>query len=260
MRHALWAAVSGLAASSAMAGAQALIADQDFAETSAFSLNFAFLPASPSDISFTQFDVEVDPLSGTAVFVDYYQEVAALTLPSPDGQGVLSTGPLVIEIVPGSSQGTFDPVTREFQTFDLYAIHFTGDLSAFGLSSPVILPGDSLGKILNADANLAAGDIALDWDGEGFLPNPGDPTQPIPFTYTCSTKTNFEAGARCNSVCPGDVNRNCEVGLEDLTVLLANFGEAADYTTPRRGDQTNDQAVDLDDLLTVLGNIGAGCN
>ncbi|MCP4247920.1 MAG: hypothetical protein GY778_12805, partial [bacterium] len=98
-----------------------------------------------------------------------------------------------VEIVPGSSVGTLDLLNREFTTQDLYAIHFAGDLSIFGLVSPVILPGSSAGTI-SFDAD-GTGHISMAWDGESELDNPADPSNPIGFRYTCDVSTVFAPAA-----------------------------------------------------------------
>ena len=156
---------------------------------SSFTLDFGTdLGRSTGHISFMDIELEVDPDSGTARFVRYYQEVEALTLP-----GGLSTGAMVIEIVEGSSSGTYNEMTGIVDTVDEYAIYFDGDLSAFGLQSPVILPSTSLGTVV-ASA-VTGGTITLDWAGFGQLANPFDPNNPLTFEYTCSTNATFESDA-----------------------------------------------------------------
>ena len=93
-------------------------------------------------------------------------------------------------IVEDSSSGTFDSRTGEFTTTELYAIYFEGDLSAFGLESPVLLPSTSTGTI-SIDSNTASGSVQLDWDGESELSNPFDPANPLTFTYLCTMSTAF---------------------------------------------------------------------
>jgi hypothetical protein len=137
-------------------------------------------------IASTDIAMEVDPDAGTARFVQYYQQVGALTLP-----GGFSTGDLTIEVVEGSSFGTYNELTSEFVTEEFYAIHFTGDLSAFGLESPVYLPSTSRGFVtMNADSG---GEINLSWQGEGVLADPADPNGVIEFEYTCDVATSFTA-------------------------------------------------------------------
>ena len=58
-------------------------------------------------------------------------------------------------------------------------------------------------------------------------------------------------------VCPGDVTADCQVGLADLAVVLANFG-----VTPsgrQEGDLDGDSDVDLADLAILLTNFGRVC-
>jgi hypothetical protein len=58
--------------------------------------------------------------------------------------------------------------------------------------------------------------------------------------------------------CPGDVNGDGSVTLDDLAVLLANFGTLSG-AAPEDGDTNGDGDVDLDDLAFVLANFGATC-
>jgi hypothetical protein len=134
-------------------------------------------------ITDTNLSVAVDPEIGTARFVQYSQQVQPLILP-----GGISTGNITVEIVEGSSQGTFDALTGVFTTNEIYAVHFTGDLSAFGLTSPVLLPGSSTGLV-----SLAAveGNLDIEWTGDSELANPFDPSSPIEFTYACEVHTAF---------------------------------------------------------------------
>jgi len=187
-----FAAVLGVAGAALTASAApvAVDADQNPAVDSFFTLNFAGFggPAS-AEITTTNMTLEVDTIEGAARFVGYQQNVGALTLP-----GGFSTGAIHVEIVPDSSVGTFDSATGEFTTTEYYAVHFEGDLSAFGLTSPVILPSTSTGSV--SVTALEGGDVVLDWSGEGVLPNPFDPQgEPLTFNYTCSVQTIFEATA-----------------------------------------------------------------
>lgn len=182
--------VSALAVSLAFgAAAQAkpvsVTAANDPALASFFSLDFGGEGGVASGhIAFTDIEFEVDADRGTARFVRYFQEVEPLILP-----GGFSTGNLTIEIVEGSSTGSFDQLSGEFQTEEFYEIHFEGDLSAFGLESPVILPSTSSGIVtLGTDTG---GRIALDWLGEGELANPFDPDNPLEFSYTCTVRAAF---------------------------------------------------------------------
>lgn len=181
------AALVGLAAvASAQAGPLSIVTNENPASPGAFTLNFGdFGIVTSSNITSTTYELSVDPVDGTARFVSYLQHVQPLALP-----GGISTGDITVQIVDGSSSGTFDPFTRTFTTTELYEIHFTGDLSAFGLTSPVHLPSSSVGE-LAVDA-LAGGAVTMDWSGFGQLANPFDPTTPLSFTYRCAVNTLFE--------------------------------------------------------------------
>ncbi|MBU0616866.1 MAG: hypothetical protein KKI02_04045 [Planctomycetes bacterium] len=76
---------------------------------------------------------------------------------------------------------------------------------------------------------------------------------------TCGSATSATATL---TVCPpilGDVDHDCDVDLEDLATLLANYGvqSGASYED---GDLDGDGDVDLSDLAALLGHYGqAGC-
>lgn len=58
--------------------------------------------------------------------------------------------------------------------------------------------------------------------------------------------------------CPGDLDGDGDVDLQDLATLLANFGTPSG-ATPEQGDADGDGDVDLSDLAVLLGNYGASC-
>jgi hypothetical protein len=53
--------------------------------------------------------------------------------------------------------------------------------------------------------------------------------------------------------CPGDADGDGDVDLDDLLLVLGNFGGTGS------GDVDGDNDVDLDDLLLVLGAFGTTC-
>ncbi len=164
-----------------------LLAQQDQSQVSSFTFDFGeFGGVASARITDTDLAIDVDTGIGSAEFVEYSQQVDPITLP-----GGISTGNLQIEIVPGTSSGTFDALTGEFATTELYAIHFDGDLSAYQLESPVYLEGNSMGSVaLTTDLG---GSVALEWSGSGELVNPYDPNSSISFSYTCSLAAGFPA-------------------------------------------------------------------
>ncbi len=58
--------------------------------------------------------------------------------------------------------------------------------------------------------------------------------------------------------CPADLNGDDVINLDDLSVLLVNFGIASG-ATPEQGDLTGDGAIDLDDLSQMLVVFGTTC-
>lgn len=186
-----FAVLAGLAAApSAQSGPElpiSVVTNEDPAQPGAFTLTFGGLGlTASSNISTTTYELSVDPVQGSAHFVSYLQHVQPLILP-----GGFSTGDITVEVVEGSSTGSFDPFTRSFTTSEMYAVHFTGDLSAFGLTSPVLLPSSSTGLVA-VDA-VEGGAVMMDWNGSGELTNPFDPSSTLTFTYQCEVNTLFPA-------------------------------------------------------------------
>ncbi len=178
-------AASLLVSATSTAEPRLLVAQEDPNQISAFSLDFGELGGvSSSMIARTDYELEVDAEMGTARFVRYDQEVDPLILP-----GGFSTGNITIQVVEGSSTGAYDRRTGIFETSELYAVHFDGDLSAFGLESPVLLPSASTGFVLLDAQN--GGSIGMAWVGEGELANPFDPKGTIQFAYSCEVNTQF---------------------------------------------------------------------
>jgi hypothetical protein len=60
--------------------------------------------------------------------------------------------------------------------------------------------------------------------------------------------------------CVGDLDRNCEVQMADLSLLLAHFGDGPDPPAPpEAGDSDADGDVDLSDLARLLSRFGSLC-
>jgi len=199
-----------------------MVAEQDFTQVSQFTLSFTdFGIESSSAILSTNYELRAESdVVETARFTNYFQDVEPLLLPDPTGQTAgISTGDMFIRVVPGSSEGTYDSATGEFATTELYEIRFTGDLSAFGITSPIYLPSTSAGTVQrNPDGT---GLISLQWAGEGELPNIDDPSAPIRFTYVCQTHTEFNEQNR------GDLNDDGAINLSDFSVYADCHGRGA---------------------------------
>lgn len=200
----------------------ALVATQAPTPASSFTLDFdfgVFVETVSAQISRTDFELEIDADLGTAQFAQYKQSIDPLILP-----GGFSTGNIRVEIVPGTSGGTLNVLTGEFTTEELYAVYFDGDLSAFQLTSPVVLPSASAGTVkLSA---LSGGDVLMAWAGTSQLPNPFDPTTFIAFKYTCEVTTEFAPEPVTLlqlAMIPQVLNLDLPVGIENnlLTTLDA---------------------------------------
>ena len=68
----------------------------------------------------------------------------------------------------------------------------------------------------------------------------------------------FWSAAAPSEPCVGDVNGDRQVTLNDLTILLANFGMQSGATLAT-GDLNGDHAVDLADLTILLSQFGTIC-
>jgi hypothetical protein len=174
--------VACAAASPAGAAPIRVQARQDNSVESSFALIFGGQGGVASAlISRTDFELEIDGPAGTARFLNYDQDIDALTLPGPTGP--LSTGAIRVQIVPGSSTGTYNRATGEFETNELYNIEFDGNLIALGLVSPVILPSQSVGVV--DLANTTVGRVTMNWAGNA--------TFPFDFSYICTLFATFSA-------------------------------------------------------------------
>ena len=248
------ARLSALMIGAARADLQVLIADQDPNQQSFFTLDFGAAGGETTGfISNTRVSLAIDVATKIVRIASYHQNVEALMLP-----GGFSTGAIVISIIPGSSSGEFDPDTGEFTTNEFYEIAFEGDLSAFGLFSPVFLPGASNGIIENGPNGRT---ISQAWIGTGQLNNPQNPKQPIIFEYTCEIHTNvtgqFAAG---DMNCDGNVNGG---DIDSFFVALVDpesYAAANPLCDTSVGDMTDDgllNGADIDAFFACLA--GNGC-
>ena len=60
--------------------------------------------------------------------------------------------------------------------------------------------------------------------------------------------------------CEGaDIDRNKNVNIEDLLIILGGFGKKAQHIGQYKGDIDNNKKVDIEDLLKLLSNYGKKC-
>lgn len=247
---------TALLAGGASADCVRLVAQNDPTLPNHFTLDFGdFGGVRSANITISEMVIEICDDS-TAVFADYYQEADPLIL--PDGT---STGDLTILVNP-SRPVSYDAVDGIFVTDDDYQIHFTGDLSAYGIPSPFGFQHQSSTGVIDYDT-ATTGTVSMAWSGNSALPNPFDPNGPlIPFAYTCAVNANFVTGDGCgpSGGCSGDLNGDCTTGLDDLATQLANFGTDGARVRPADGDLDGDLDVDISDLAGLLSQFGSDCN
>ncbi len=86
------------------------------------------------------------------------------------------------------------------------------------------------------------------------------PTAPDQLYYACHNHANM--GWQLNIVdppCVGDLTGDLMIDLDDLSIVLVNFGITSG-ATPEQGDFDGDGDIDLDDLSTLLVVFGTSCN
>jgi hypothetical protein len=218
-----------------------MIAREDGETPGFFSLSFEGIgvPAS-AEITRTEIVLQLDCTDQTTQFLDYQQDVGSITLP-----GGFSTGAIHVSLA-STRNGECDEDAGEFVTDHDYAIGFSGDLSAFGLFSPVNLPGISIGTI--AYDSQVTGTIEMEWEGVGALPNPFIPGEFLNFRYTCSVISLFRIPG------PGDLDGDVDVDLRDVAFMQNCFSGEEDHKGGRCHllNQNGNVGVDLEDAYAAL--------
>lgn len=120
--------------------------------------------------------------------------------------------------------------------------------------------GFSQGALLSFEA-----DLTLRWSVPITNVNVGGPVIATNGTLVvCGVGTDVRAyrTPRCPSpgCVRGDVDRDCDVDLTDLAIVLAHFGLAGPGVDYAVGDANEDQAVDLTDLALLLVEFGSDCS
>lgn len=247
-------AAVALVAATASAEPQIFRATEDPFQISQFTLDFGILfgGETSAQISTTDFEIEVDEVAGTARFVSYHQAIAPLTLP-----GGISTGNIIVEIVPGSSQGVFDPETQTFLTTEDYAISFEGDLSAFDLESPVILPSTSTGALVRdaRPSTARLGSVNMVWDGASFFADPTGNFERIDFTYTCQVNTFYSsAGPGLLTAIARTLVDSALADQNLASTLMSVLGEGSDALA---AGSTRDARDAFNDFIDIVEQAGA---
>jgi hypothetical protein len=157
---------------------------------STFTLDFGGGFIESSFISNTRFSLEVDPELGplgSARFLSYSQQIASIDLPDPfGGPDPVPTGEITVEVLPGTSGlGAYNPLSGDFYTSETYRIHYTGDLSVYGLTEGFVdLPSSSTGTITLSAPDR--GTIRQEWEGTYTFPG-----TEVSVNYTCAVNTQI---------------------------------------------------------------------
>lgn len=103
-------------------------------------------------------------------------------------------------------------------------------------------------------------DLSIIWVEPCDIAFPGWPITVVldPFNRVAETdETNNTLTVIAPNPCPGDLNYDGAVAIDDVAVMLASFGET--NAMPEQGDLDLDHDVDITDLALILSVFGSFC-
>jgi len=164
------------------------------------------------------------------------------TGPEPVGPG----GDLFFPAVPQATAGTLSYSTSTLLCFVFQSQNLpcndTIDLAESGIIEAPVLAN----LVRNGDELVLTISITAEFDSADLPDAP-----PISGTITTTILATAPVPA---PACPADVDESGSVDLDDLNIVLTNFGQQTS-----NGDTNGDGVVDLDDLNTVLTAFGTEC-
>lgn len=119
---------------------------------------------------------------------------------------------------------------------DAGSLVFTPTEAPTATGSPILIAGSDINQ--SGEANIVS-------ITESSLRNAGGQQSSI---------ITWLAEQSATTPCPGDADGNLVVNLDDLNIVLSNFG-----SNSSEGDVNGDGSVDLDDLNEVLSSFGTSC-
>lgn len=125
------------------------------------------------------------------------------------------------------------------------------------MSAPANAQLDLSWSTIDCGGRTSAGDL-FDLSGTIGQPDAGSFSMPIT-GGSFELVGGFWSAAAPSEPCVGDINGDRQVTLNDLTILLANFGVPSGATLAT-GDLNGDHAVDLGDLTILLSQFGTSCS
>lgn len=161
------------------------------------------------------------------------------------------------QIIPadwGTTNINSDPRFKDIDGADGILGNFDDDYRLLSvLNSPCIDAGSNP-RIISANPSISP---LLDLDGHGrffddsYIIDTG--VGPVPIVdMGC-----YEMDDPCTGGCPGDLDRDGTVDVDDLNLVLSNWGTQVGQCGP--GDANGDGVVNVDDLNLVLSNWGESC-
>ena len=160
----------------------------------------------------------------------------------------------VYEFAPGGARSTFASVTRPYSV----ALDAKGDVFVGSGMLSDFAPNGAITQQFRfppGSGGVASG-LAFE---NGYL-YAATSTGVVMIDLTSGAASTFSAetavGLAFAPVTPGDANGDGQVDVNDLTVVLTNFGQTAGMTWTE-GDFADNGAVNVNDLAIVLSNFGS---
>ncbi len=227
----------------------------------------AFTPNGIAASSFAgrqQLDPAISFLPGTNEIIMFYNERNAaqsqwgLSVQRFDEFGGQAFGPTGVELVALSSTNLSAPVSVSAEngaimmytratgpvTNELYALR-VDEFGSPAWAGPVAMSTAVSSKFRLQATVDASGVARAGWEDDRN--GSGD-------VYAQSIGADGTLGAGGGEPCPADVDGNQSVDLDDLNIVLTNFGQSTS-----NGDTDGNGVVDLDDLNAVLTAFGTAC-
>jgi probable HAF family extracellular repeat protein len=160
--------------------------------------------------------------------------------------------------------GVYDPATQTWNLIDpvpdtsegyAYDINDAGEV--VGASFRLDFPNVFRGFYFDGEAVFDLNTVTT--DSPGVITDAADISQNGFIAASAETSTGPAALLlRPQTPCPGDVNGDQSVDLNDLTILLSHYGTTSG-AEPGDGDLDDDGDVDLNDLTALLSAYGTVC-
>ncbi|TVQ77045.1 MAG: hypothetical protein EA380_07815, partial [Phycisphaeraceae bacterium] len=133
----------------------------------------------------------------------------------------------------------------------------------FGPDGILGTPDDDF-SLQPASPAILAANLALVPNDYANLSGNGNTSQPLPYDLLLNPRiiTIPDMGAfefvPFPPPCPGDINGDGQVNLDDFVILAANFGTTSGATS-EQGDLNGDGSVNLSDFVILASNFGNTC-